>query len=117
MSLNLEKYQQFATKLEQLSSDFSDNLLDVPTLRQRLLELQQLFIQEIAPLTDLNSLQQSYQTEISKQLRLLEIDIMFLQGARQSATAQVRIKNIIERISTLIRYCQAIIQPENKAEE
>ncbi|TAF10226.1 MAG: hypothetical protein EAZ77_03430 [Nostocales cyanobacterium] len=110
MSLNLEKYQEFATLLEQLCSDVTITQLDAVTLRQRLSELQQFFVQEIVSLTDLDSRQQSYQTEMSKQLRLLEIDVMFFQGARQSATIQARMKTIEERLSTLIRYCQAILQ-------
>ncbi|MBD2294571.1 heterocyst frequency control protein PatD [Anabaena sphaerica FACHB-251] len=110
MSLNQEKYQEFATLLEQLCSDVTKTQLDAPTLRQCLFELQQWFVQQIVSLTDLDSRQQSYQTEMSKQLRLLEIDVMFLQGARQSATAQARIKTIEERLNTLIRYCQALLE-------
>ncbi|MEA5576579.1 heterocyst frequency control protein PatD [Anabaena sp. UHCC 0451] len=117
MSLNLEKYQEFATLLEQLCSNVTNIQLNAPTLRQRLTELQQWFVQHIVSLTDLDSRQQSYQTEMSKQLRLLEIDVMFLQGARQSATAQARIKMIEERFKTLIRYCQAILQPDENGEK
>lgn len=109
MSLNPEKYQEFATLLAQLSSDVIKTQLDAPTLRQRLTQLQQWFVQEIVPLTDLNSREQSYQTEMSKQLRLLEIDVMFFQGARHSATAQARLKTIESRLNTLIGYCQAML--------
>jgi hypothetical protein len=41
---------------------------------------------------------------------------MFLQGAKHSTTLQARLKNIEERIDTLIRYCQAIIQPAEEKE-
>ncbi|WP_016950527.1 heterocyst frequency control protein PatD [Anabaena sp. PCC 7108] len=117
MSLNLDKYQEFATFLEQLRSDVNKNQVDAPTLRQRLGALHQFFIQQIVPLGDVEYREQSYQTEMSKQLRLLEIDVMFFQGAKQSATAQARLKTIEERLTTLIRYCHAIIQPEQKGEK
>lgn len=110
MSLNLQKYREFATLLEQLRGDIHKTQLDAPTLRSRLSDLQQCFLQEIAPFTDLNSRQQSYQTEISKQLRLLELDGMFLQGAKQTTTIRARLKTIEERLNTLIGYCQAILQ-------
>lgn len=112
MSLYLDKYQEFATLLEQLRSDVTTTGVDVPILRQRLLQLQQWFVQQIVPICDLDSRQQSYQTEMSKQLRLLEIDVIFLQGARQSATAQARIKTIGDRLTSLLQYCNAILQPE-----
>jgi hypothetical protein len=67
-------------------------------------------------LVDANSREQSYKTEINKQLRLLEVDMMFLQGAKQLTTLQSRLKTIEERIDTLIRYCQAIIQPIEEKE-
>ncbi|MFO5470151.1 MAG: heterocyst frequency control protein PatD, partial [Dolichospermum sp.] len=70
----------------------------------------------IVPLVDANSREQSYKTEINKQLRLLEVDMMFLQGAKQLTTLQSRLKTIEERIDTLIRYCQAIIQPIEEKE-
>jgi hypothetical protein len=41
---------------------------------------------------------------------------MFLQGAKQLTTLQSRLKTIEERIDTLIRYCQAIIQPIEEKE-
>lgn len=117
MSVNLEIYQKFVTLLELLSNNLSNPLLNASSLRQPLIELQQYFVKEIASLTYLTSRQQSYHTEMSKQLRLLELDITFLQGSKKSATAQTRINNIKERIDTLIRYCQAIINPNHEAEQ
>jgi hypothetical protein len=54
---------------------------------------------------------------MSKQLRLLAIDVMFLQGARQASTAQTRLQTISDRLTTLIQYCDAIIQPEADGEK
>jgi hypothetical protein len=117
MSLNREKYQALATLLEQLRGDVSTTQLDAPALRQRVALVQQLFGQEIVPLTDEDSRVQSYRTEISKQLRLLEVDVMFFQGARQASTAQARLQTISDRLTTLIQYCDAILQQEAEGEK
>jgi len=112
MYLNLDKYQVFATLLEQLRGDISTTHISATELQQGLASLQQFFRQQIVPLTDLDSRVESYQTEISKQLRLLEIDINFFQGARQPATAQGRLRTISDRLAILIQYCGAVVQGE-----
>ncbi|MEH2253824.1 heterocyst frequency control protein PatD [Nostoc sp.] len=117
MSLNCEKYQALVTLLEQLRSDATTTQIVAPELRQRVTSLQQLFGQQIVPLADEDSRVQSYQTEMSKQLRLLEIDVMFLQGARQASTAQTRLQTISDRLTTLIQYCDAILQQEAEGEK
>lgn len=116
MSLIREKYHALMILLKQLHSDVTTTKVDAPELRQHVTFLQQFFQQQILPLvnqdTDSNDegRLQSYQTEISKQLRLLEIDIMFFQGARQAATAKSRLDAIGDRLTTLIEYCNAILQ-------
>ncbi|MBD2413054.1 hypothetical protein FACHB389_02105 [Nostoc calcicola FACHB-389] len=117
MSSNCEKYQAFVTLLEQLRSDATTNQIVAPELRRRVASLQQLFGEEIVPLADENWRVQSYQTEMSKQLRLLEIDVMFFQGARQASTVQTRLQTISDRLTTLIQYCNAILQPEAEGEK
>ena len=110
MSLNLTTYQEFVSLLELSCSDV--NNIDAADLRQRLNELKQFFLEKIVTLTDLTSQQQSYHTEMSKQLGLLEIDVMFFQGAKQAATRQAKLNKIIEKLNTLIRYCQVLIDSE-----
>jgi hypothetical protein len=126
MSLNLEKYQALANLLGQLHSDTINNQVDITQLQQNLVSLQQFFRQQIAPLPEMDSRErevraeapsdrnfareQSYRTEISKQLRLLEIDVTFLRGARQPSTVQARIQTISDRLTTLMQYCDAILQ-------
>ncbi|QSJ17952.1 heterocyst frequency control protein PatD [Nostoc sp. UHCC 0702] len=117
MSLNHKKYQDLAILLKELRLDATSTQLDAPELRQRLASLLQIFQQEIVPLADEDSRVQSYRTEISKQLRLLEIDIMFFQGARQVSTAKTRLETIGDRLTTLIGYCDAILQREDKEEK
>jgi hypothetical protein len=110
MSLNREKYQELITLLEQLRRQVTTNQVNAVELRKAVSSLQQLFQQQIVPLADENSRIQSYQTEISKQLRLLEIDVMFFLGSRQASTAQGRLQTIGDRLATLIQYCEAILQ-------
>jgi hypothetical protein len=116
MSLNHQKYHAFATLLQQLRDYTTTTELNAPGLRQGVASLQQIFQQQIVPLANEdtqiphNTREQSYQTEISKQLRLLELDVIFFQGARQPATSQARLQTISDRLTTLMQYCEAILQ-------
>jgi septum formation inhibitor MinC len=115
MSLTREKYHALNILLKQLHSDVTTTKVDAPQLRQSVTSLQQFFQHQIVPLVnDTDSIDegrlQSYQTEISKQLRLLEIDVIFLQGARQASTARHRLDAIGDRLRTLIEYSNAILQ-------
>ena len=116
MSFNCDKYQELATFLDEFRTNVTVGKLNAGELCPHLAKLQAFFSQQIVPLVDANSREQSYKTEISKQLRLLEVDMMFLQGAKQLTTLQARLKTIEERIDTLIRYCQAITQPTEAQE-
>lgn len=110
MSFNYQKYQQLNTLIELLSSDVNKAHVYDPTWKSLLGEISRFFVQEIAILTDLDSRQQSYQTEISKQIRLLEVDMMFLQSAKQTITIKSRLESIQQRTNTLIKYCQSILE-------
>jgi hypothetical protein len=111
MSLNKDHYQVLVSLLEQFRSQCT--LLNATELRQRLASLKQFFVQQIVPLSEQDSREQSYRTEMSKQLRLLEIDIMFFQGARQKATLEARRQTMSDRLTTLIGYCDAILGAED----
>ncbi|ARV60481.1 hypothetical protein BZZ01_19230 [Nostocales cyanobacterium HT-58-2] len=116
MSLIREKYHALKILLKQLHSDITTTKVEASQLRQSMTSLQEFFQQQIVPLVykDTDSFDesrfQSYQTEISKQLHLLEIDVMFFQGARQAFTAKNRLDAIGDRLTTLIEYCNAILQ-------
>jgi hypothetical protein len=110
MSLNKQKYSAFKTLLQQFRADISSNLTSASELRQNMASLQSFFRADIVPLTTQYPTEQSYQTEMSKQLRLLQIDIMFFQGARQASTIKGRIDALSERLTTLIGYCDAILK-------
>jgi hypothetical protein len=88
--------------------------LSVQELRESIRILQQFFQEQIVPLNSDEWYERSYRTEISKQLRLLDIDILFLQGAKQPATVETRLKAISDRISILIGYCQTVLDKESE---
>jgi len=117
MSLNKQKYRAFKTLLQQLHTDISSNLINASELRQNMASLQSFFRTDIVPLTAQYPTEQSYQTEMSKQLRLLQIDIMFFQGARQASTIKDRIDAPLERLTTLIGYCDAILKMDKVADD
>ncbi len=107
-------YLKLSEVLQQLQK--GDTPIDASGLYQKFLAAQQFFQQQILSLdtSDLNQDTQSrirsYQTEISKQLRLLEMDIRFLQAAKAKETANTRQLQISDRLKTLQRYCEAILQ-------
>ena len=114
-NIHYQRYQEFKQALEQLQQTAAGTHLDAPRLRQSYLTVQQFFQQQIVSL-DAGDLEQdqarvlSYQTEMSKQLRLLGMDVMFLQAARQPGTASCRQQQVGDRLKTLVGYCDALLQ-------
>jgi len=53
---------------------------------------------------------QGVHTEISKQFRLLGMDISFLLVARSSATQQEKQAQIRDRVERLCRYCEILLE-------
>lgn len=49
------------------------------------------------------------QTEISKQLRLLGMDVMYLQAARLSTTADNRRTQLLDRVEMLKSFCETVL--------
>lgn len=111
-----DRYQEFFTVLEMLKQTAAATNLTGAALQQMFEQVQQLFQQRILCLDndDINSADasrlQSYLTEINKQMRLLGIDVMFLQAARQPATQEQRLVQLNSRIQTLIDYCKALLE-------
>ncbi|NET10932.1 MAG: heterocyst frequency control protein PatD, partial [Symploca sp. SIO2B6] len=48
---------------------------------------------------------QSLCTEMHKQFRLIEVDLLFLRTARRTPTVERRLQQLGDRLSTLIDYC------------
>jgi hypothetical protein len=59
----------------------------------------------------------SLQVEIDRQLRLLAMDALFLQTARQATTVQQRQQQISDRLEQVDRYCAIVLAgTENRLE-
>ncbi|SRR5579883_1029063 len=106
-------FQQAVAICERIAAPLDINRDD---LRSQLTALQQYFHDQVLglPLDDLSpEMQQwiqSYHVEMDKQLRLLGVDILFLQAARQTTTATQRQQQVRDRLHTLRRYCEAVLE-------
>ena len=113
-------YYQCYLKLSQLLKGIQQAAIapemETPKLRQDVLAAQQYFQRQIASLDSqdidpaVESKMRSLQTEISKQLNLLCMDVTFLQAARQPQTLQTRKQQITQRLQTLMSYCEAVLK-------
>ena len=104
-----QHYQQFVQLLEQLRTVAQNRAFQ--ELRQSHQTAQQFFVEEILTLEPLDNYQvRSYQTEISKQLQLIGMDVIFLQAAKAPETAANRQKQLLDRFPSLLNYCNAILQ-------
>ncbi len=114
--LHFQRYQEFQHALEQLRKIITLTELEGAALRDSFQNLQQLFQRQIATLSaselvpDDAPRWQSLQTEIHKQMRLLETDILLLLCARTPGTAQRRVGAVRDRLNTLIQYCEVLLQ-------
>ena len=111
-----QRYQHLRQILERLQTLISKPEFDFSTLNADVLTVQQFFQDQVRSLDlealDITARQRSHKfhVEINKQLRLLMMDVMFLQTAKQSATSQQRSGQVGDRISTLLRYCDALLE-------
>lgn len=109
-------YQSLQKRVEALQTTIAHPSIEVATLKSTVSELQAVFQTEILPISiadldpQLAQRVQSFQVEMDKQLRLLGIDVMFLQAARQTATVEQRQQQIRDRLNLLSRYCDAVLE-------
>jgi hypothetical protein len=88
-------------------------------LRQRFAVVQQLAQQKILALQPVATPQAdafspvAFQTEISRTLRLVAIDIQFLAMARQSLKRQARQEQLCDRLTQLLNQGQGLLQVLN----
>jgi hypothetical protein len=112
-----DQYQIFQTAAAKLAKDLTPDL-PPSDLKLHLISLQATFNQTIAQidLTDIpppaNHRLQSLQVEITKELRLLQVDMLFLQTAKQPETVAHRQQQMQRRLGTLLRYCGIVLAPE-----
>lgn len=113
-----QRYQEFRQALYELLSVVSAENPDGSLLKEHFQSCQQIFQRGVASLTD-NDIDpsevprwQSFQTEFHRLLRLLEMDVMFLQASRQSATKASRAISMRDRVESLIGLCDALLHKE-----
>jgi predicted nucleic acid-binding protein len=123
ISMILPRYQQAYQKLEQLfqqlqmktavetvtSADLKSELSEIQQIQQQVAAFQLEPSDQETIDFDFQAQFQPIQTEVTKQLRLLETDLLFLQTARQPAKAQHYKQRIADRLTLLQRYCAAIL--------
>lgn len=96
------------------------------TLKSAIAQLQQHFHSEILGLEDPQRLPphdlggaldpgiaqrlRSLQVEIDKQLKLLAMDVLFLQTARQATTLDQRLQQMGDRLERVDRYCAIVLE-------
>jgi hypothetical protein len=114
--LHFQHYQAFQQALAQLGKTLSVSDWEESMLLEGYQNVQQLFQSQIATLSaddvapEYAPRWQSLQTEIYKQMRLLETDMMLLQASRSSATSERRVLSVRDRLNTLIQYGEALLQ-------
>ncbi|MBE9138096.1 heterocyst frequency control protein PatD [Nodosilinea sp. LEGE 07088] len=77
-------------------------------LQAQFLATQQHFQHQVLPLGDAYPLGQPALTEMNRTLRLLAMDVAFLQAARQPITAQRRQQQLGEKLAQLLGFCDVL---------
>lgn len=108
-------YLALKLALERLNAELADAEVNPTALKTTFLEFQQYFQSQLLDATGEESSGvaepiRSYTVEIDKQLRLLGIDLTFLQVARKSGTQEQRQQQIRDRLSLLLTYCDAVLE-------
>lgn len=83
---------------------------DGQALQAQFLLAQQQFQHRMLPLGEELPSAQPVLTEINRTLRLLAMDVAFLQTARQSTTTQQRQQLMLAKLGQLLTFCQALEQ-------
>ena len=113
-----QAYQEFLTLLEKLDEDFSlvNDKVDMGYVQQHFQPIKIFFQQQIVglttpPLNEETAVRwQSLQTELYREFRLLDTDLLFLASARQAATKAQRLQSVGDRLERIKGYCRAIVK-------
>ena len=111
-----QAYQEFLTLLQKLNEDFflTKEDIEIKSVQTQFHTIKTLFQQKIAGLTgeelapEIATRWQSLQTELYRELRLLETDILFWASARQLETREQRLLLVSDRLKRVIGYCTVI---------
>jgi hypothetical protein len=106
--------EQFQSDLTVLETMISQGNPDEHQIYQDFLRIQQIFQLQIVPaVSDQEAATGSGQgqpilTEMNRTLRLLGMDVAFLQTARQAVTRQQRQRQMGDRLRQLQQFCQGL---------
>jgi hypothetical protein len=108
IATQLSEVQMLRAQIEAMAIDASLK----PQVRQVQTQLGQ-WVADFEAATDGRSVRdqrlQMFQVEIGKQLRLLALDALFLQTAKQAATIESRQQQARAKINLLLQYCDGIL--------
>ncbi len=107
-TIHKKAYQEFLNLLQEFIGKLNGS--DKTIFQKSWHDLQQFCQQKIFTLTDdgldesIIQQWQSLQTEIQREFRLLNTDMLFLAASRQTKTKEVRFKSIRDRITKLAQF-------------
>ena len=113
-----QAYQEFLILLKKLNNDFllMNDEIDIKSAQKQFQTIKIFFQQQIAGLAtqqldeSIATRWQSLQTELYREFRLLDTDILFLASSRQAKTRAQRLKSVGDRLERVIGYCNAIVK-------
>ncbi|MGK7936046.1 MAG: heterocyst frequency control protein PatD [Xenococcaceae cyanobacterium] len=111
-----QAYQEFLTLVEKLNDDFFsvEDETELKSLPQQFQTVKAFFQQQIVGLAspqldeEIATRWQSLQTELYREFRLLDTDILFLISSRQTKTRSQRLKSVHDRVERIVEYSKAI---------
>ena len=108
-----QQYQKLSQLLNQLQQGVAEEqqgkILAMNKEVQKFFEIQIISLDNSQLDQSTASQVKSYLTEMHKELRLLNLDVTFLQASRNPKTTQTRLATIKTRLETLIGYCLNIL--------
>jgi hypothetical protein len=113
--MNITPYHQLQNQLQNLSDNLGDYQRQPGALISQGQGLVTFWQAELASLTgddlapEICGQWRSLHTELYRGLRLLNTDLLFLQGSRTASTQTEKQRQIQTRLAQLRQYCQGII--------
>jgi len=107
----IELLAQFVEQLSELQKSAQTAQVSGRSLQQQFLQAQQLYQTQLLPTLMASPTADqfmAYQTEINRALRLLGMDVAFLQSAKNSVTLQKRQAQMQQQLQRLLEFCQGL---------
>ncbi len=112
-----QRYVTFQQQITLTAGVVTAATVHPPAVQVAIANLQKQFQSEILPLENYSpqivpeQMQRlrSLQVEMDKQLKLLAMDALFLQAARQATTVAQRQQQMSDRLTYLQRYCEGVL--------